>query len=330
MPLTSKGSYIGVMEMFIAHWHEANLEIGPPLGVLILPDGYAVANLDADRAAIQASLMEVIGAENHRQVAVEDYSMRKEALNRRIAQFNRMVRALLEGTSYPSSLTKVPAILKKANKFLDPHVKARTLWGHINADPDISLTLTLPDGYALADYSADIQACQDRVGEAEMEREDERIARDRRDLLLKAALERLKSYRLMVLANFPSGHPMVTSLPKLSRHSVATPKPVILTGISIPETGIIDLSWTQSPARKLDHISIRTAPGPVYLKKNESVIGRADKAATSLSLNRAQFPPGEVILIRAYVVLTTGNEKGSNTIELMVEKLNGASDESYQ
>ena len=77
-----------------------------------------------------------------------------------------------------------------------------------------------------------------------------------------------------------------------------------------------DLQWSASPNPDLDHYSIRTAPGPTYKAADESVVDDVPSNQTDFSTNAGLLAPGATALFRVYVVLTTANEKGSNTVSV--------------
>jgi hypothetical protein len=83
------------------------------------------------------------------------------------------------------------------------------------------------------------------------------------------------------------------------------------------ETQRADLSWTASDNKKLDHYSIRMSPGPTYNTEAETAIDKVARTETTFSTNAGLAAPGATALYRVYVVLTTANERGSNTVSVM-------------
>ena len=65
--------------------------------------------------------------------------------------------------------------------------------------------------------------------------------------------------------------------------------------------------------RHLLHYSARTSPCPKYRAADESVVAEVDKTLTHCTTDEGLVAPGATALFRVYVVLTTANEKGSNT-----------------
>jgi hypothetical protein len=77
-----------------------------------------------------------------------------------------------------------------------------------------------------------------------------------------------------------------------------------------------DLTCTPSTNAHLDHYSARTAPGPTYRAADESVVAEVDKTETTYATDEGLVAPGAKALFKIYVVLTTANEKGSNTVSV--------------
>lgn len=61
---------------------------------------------------------------------------------------------------------------------------------------------------------------------------------------------------------------------------------------------------------------VRTAPGPTNRAADKSVVAEVPKTQTTHSTNQGLLAAGATALFRVYVVLTTANEKGSNTVSI--------------
>ena len=73
--------------------------------------------------------------------------------------------------------------------------------------------------------------------------------------------------------------------------------------------------WSESTDANLLHYEIRFCAGPNYSAENESVIGTVLPADPREFLSDAGLTnPGSTASFKVYVVTTTGNEKGSNTV----------------
>ena len=67
---------------------------------------------------------------------------------------------------------------------------------------------------------------------------------------------------------------------------------------------------------RADHYSVRTAAGPSYHAADESVVAEVPAGTTAYSTNEGLSASGATALFRIYVVPTTANEKGSNTVSV--------------
>ncbi len=77
------------------------------------------------------------------------------------------------------------------------------------------------------------------------------------------------------------------------------------------------ISFTASDNPNLPHDEIRFCAGPNYSSDNESVIGSVQPSELREFLtNSGLTTPGSIASFKVYVVLTTGNEKGSNTVTI--------------
>jgi len=77
------------------------------------------------------------------------------------------------------------------------------------------------------------------------------------------------------------------------------------------------LTWSASSDPNLQEYEIRFCAGASYSTETETVVGNVLPAAPRELLTAAGLAaPGNTASFKVYVVLTTGNEKGSNTLTL--------------
>jgi hypothetical protein len=76
------------------------------------------------------------------------------------------------------------------------------------------------------------------------------------------------------------------------------------------------VTWTPRTNPNPDRYSILTAPGPTYRATAESVVGTVAAGTEEFSTNEGLAAPGATALYKVYVVLTTLNERGSNTVSV--------------
>jgi hypothetical protein len=192
------------------------------------------------------------------------------------------------------------------------------LWGRINADTTLGAVFTpplvLPGSFTLANFNTALQNLRDAYLAHTTAVENARAVRSVRDGMLRPCRERLRQYRQVVKARLPAGHPLLATVPALSRPPGATPDPLNVTSRWDAVLGKAVLSWPAPAQAGIAHLSLRTAPGPTYRGSEESVVGDPLPAgALSVATDAGLSAPGSVALFRVYVVLATGNERGSAT-----------------
>ena len=93
--------------------------------------------------------------------------------------------------------------------------------------------------------------------------------------------------------------------------------PVVLPGVWNPGTEVADYSWTQSTEATLLGYEVRISPGPVYDADASSVIATIPGGGLlTFSSDAGLTVPGTTIAVKVFVILTTGNERGSNTLAI--------------
>jgi hypothetical protein len=319
LPLSTIGSYMPTMQEFIVHWTHVNSAVSP--GVFTLAGGYILADFTADRAAIDAVLTDLEDVDNERQGASADRDRLKGERRDRLSQYRFTVLGLLPGTPYSRTLPLLPRFRANQAIFLKAMDDMANGWGRINTDsiPNFTPPLLLSGGYTLADHAADLAELRAAYLASTNAHDNVRQQRSVCHALLGPAKARMLQYRNGVRGILPSGHELLTTIPAVTPPPGATPDPVHASGIWNPLTGEIDLTWTPSANPHLDHYSIRTAPGPTYKAAEESVVATVPKTETSFSTLAGLIFPGATALFRVYVVLTTMNERGSNTVSVTRE-----------
>jgi hypothetical protein len=61
---------------------------------------------------------------------------------------------------------------------------------------------------------------------------------------------------------------------------------------------------------------VRMTPAATYDSNNASVIANQSPGTEQLDTTEGLFSPGDVASFKIYVMLTTGNEAGSNTVTI--------------
>lgn len=324
MPLAGNDSYVPTCDAFLAHWDQA--ETALPGEITFRFRDVASFNrdgLDDLRSDMEAALDQLVVENNNLEFAWGDRDLKRNALHPRFSQFGRGIRFKLKDTPYVRMLPKVPSKNGAPAKINTAAKDVSDLWIRVDADasvPGFTPPLVLPNAYDLATFDTErtaMKAAFEAVGVAESSA---KLQREKRNDLKKTIRAVLVEYRKAVGALFPPDDPIVDSLPKLDPPRGATPDPVNASGMWDEVEQKARLTWTESTDPNLASYSIRYSPGATYSTADEQAIGTVLAGETREFLtDTALGSPGTTAAFRVYVVLTTGNEKGSNTVK--VERL---------
>jgi hypothetical protein len=314
MPISGIGSYAPTMQEFINHWTNVNASLGAT--PLTLRGGYTLANFTTDRTNILNAINTVINADNTAQTTAAAVISARAAMLDRAVQFRKWVQSYLPSTGYAAALPTAPPIKAAESKFLDPLQDILNLWGNINGDAALTgvpLPLTLTGGYALANFTTDLNSIRGAFVTAKNASEQASFVRKQRDLLLPPAEQRMKQYRGVIEARF-AGSAFEASLPALSPPPGSTPDPVFVTGGWIAAASHVELKWEPSTNAKLLHYDVRGCSGTTYKVANEFSIDVVEPGEVQWAGTGGVPYPSAQCVYRVYVVLKTGNERGSNDV----------------
>jgi len=320
MPITTIGSYLTTMDEFIAHWEDVNTELGgAPATDLTLQGGFTRDNLIADRATLQTAITDLEDRENDRQIAASSRDIQRDELRDRLNSFRGMLRGKLPGSPYLAAAPKLPGRSAAETKFLAPLDDMSSLWAKVNADtatPGFTPPLLLAGGYDLATFTTDLADLRTMFATVTTSENDLRVARKQRDATLPQARARMIQYRTLVEATFGETHPLTLSLPSLSPSPGSTPDAVTLSGQWDEMSQMAQLSWTPSNDPDLVEYEVRMTPAATYDSNNASVIGNLTPGFEQFETMEGLANPGDVPSYKVYVLLSTGNEAGSNTVTI--------------
>ena len=216
MPFETPSQYIESVDEFVAHWGQVNAVLGA--SPLILRGGFALAKLQANRAALAAFLTAVQVADNVSQTAAADRDLQKTAMKERFRQYKSAVPGLMGGTATANTLPKMLLMTAEPGKWMRVADNIAGSWATINAAPPPGFTppLRLFAGYDLATFNADVAGLKATFTAVTNAKRGAALARRQRDDLASAMRTRLKEYRLAVAGAFPATHALVETLPALS------------------------------------------------------------------------------------------------------------------
>jgi hypothetical protein len=230
------------------------------------------------------------------------------------------VQGLLPNSIYVRSLPRMPALDANEGNFLKAMVDVQNLWTRINATPPVGFAppLKLPGGYIIANLNTDLAALRTAYTLATTTTQDASTARSTRDTTFAPVYERLVQYRKAVLGVLPSDSPLIATIPALSPSRGSTPEPVSASGVWNAAISKADITHTLSDNPAVDRYELRYSPNNPYKTADEQVIASHGADVTLFQTNVGLVLPGSSANFRVYVVLTTGNEKGSATVKIIL------------
>jgi len=317
MPISGPSSYVPTLNLFIPHWVDVNLALGAA-GPLVLEDGTTIAMLTGYRDQLDGFRASIQGKLNDVQIAGGDVLAKKTALLARIGEFNRKVRGTISKSPYAAALPDVPSITSAEGIFLDPLDDMANLWPKINAAtiPGFTPPLLLPGGYAVATFLTDLPALKTAYATESAAEHEVTLERKLRDFIQDKAKAAMVLYRKAVAGAFAENDPLVLSLPAVTPEPGSTPDAVIASGTFDVTLIMGKITFSASADPNLFQYEIRFCSG-AYSTETEVVIGNLSPTDPREFLTLAGLAAsGDVASFKVYVILTTGNEKGSNTVTI--------------
>ena len=318
MPISGPASYLPTIELFLSHWDEVNTALGAG-GPLMLPGGVERSNLADTRDEMEEARDAVTDNGVDRSLARADLNGKIAALQARMVEFNARIRGDLPVTPIAEALPLAFALGDGEASVRDGLRKIARLWTKVNAitptPPGVTLPLKLSGDYALAAFNTDRDALRDAyraLSDAEVELA---VARGGRNKLQDVIYPLLKEYRQKVLGLAPNFPQLVETLPALTPPEGRTPQAVQAQGAwDVPLTAA-KITWGASVDADLQEYEVRGGPGDDYQGEDETVLGSIPAGgARELVTLFGLGSPGVTCGYKVYVVLTTGNERGSEAL----------------
>ena len=317
MPFSGPSSYLETIDEFIGHWTDVDAAL-PVLTPLTLTGGYVLASLQADRDALAIRITELTQSINFVEGHRTDRDLQKPPMKERMGQLGHFIHGVISASIYTGQIPRQVNIGSNHGKWIDAMDDFEHLWTTIEASPPAGFVppLLLNGPYAIAAFTADVLALKTTFTALVQAEQDEDRERDERDELYLQIRARLVQYRRAVPGQFPSDHPLVTSLPSLSPPPGHTPDAVVLAGVWNQISGLADLSWTASVDPDLLHYQVRRSGATPYSTSTELVVATVPAGTLVHSTLDGLPVDGATMGYKAYVVLTTGNQKGSNAVSI--------------
>jgi hypothetical protein len=354
MPYTGPGSVIGLMDEFLAHWAGVNAAQAPG-GVTAVPENtntvksrndlnmlrgiyFAVQSAPGTAPVLPApapqypSVVALLNMEEQGRAAV---ALGRVQIVEIIGAFNRKVRGSLGHTTFPSGLPGLPAVTDSLKMINDAANDVFDLWTAINALPappptptpaftgPLLIPVSVPGTNSVqmltfAEAFARLTAMRNGSAAMLTAQNGLKVMRPHRDNIWENEIRPLiQAYIKKIQGEYPPEHAFVTSLPRLYPAPGHTPEAVNLTGNYNTATQQGDYAWSASDEPTLDRIEIRQSPGPEYADDAYTVLATFPPGGPlNLSTPTGFEIPGQTSSVKAYVILATGNERGSNTVTL--------------
>ena len=284
----------------------------------MLEDGTTIAIMTGYRDQLDGYRASIQGKQNDVQIAAAFLLAKKTALLARIGEFNRKVRGTIGSSPYAAALSDVPSLTSAEGIFLDPLDDTANLWAKINAAtiPGFTGPLLLPGSYAVAAFIAEVAALRAAYITLSAAEHEVNLERKLRNFVQDKAQPALVLYRKAVAGAFAANDPLVLSLPAVTPDPGSTPDGVIATGTFDVTLVQGKITFGPSTDSNLSHFEIRFCSGP-YSTETEVVIGNLSPTDPREFLTLAGLAAsGDVATFKVYVILTTGNEKGSNSVTI--------------
>lgn len=315
MPINGPSSYPATIDDFLAHWEEANAANGGEIAVPPLGDEREDLvdyrdELLAARAKVQAALNDV-------EMGNATLLQQKEAMLEHLNDFNRRVRGLMPDTAFVNALPEAPQLTRSRGPFVDAMDDVFALWEDINASLDPASPFTLSDGYAVATFQTDLGNLNSTYETDNANERALKLAREERNKIQQKIVPLLVGYRKVIEALFAPDSAIVASLPALYPAPGHTPDAVNAQGIWDEGAQAALITYSESSDSDLLEYQLRRSPVSPYNTTEEVVVAtNPAEAAREFSTVAGLANPGDTALYRVYVILTTGNEKGSETVSV--------------
>lgn len=313
MPIHDNASYISTINEFLPNWADVNTAL-PPTKPLILKTGLTRAGLITLRDGLQTQLDLVQEELNDVEIASEALKQKRQALLARLNEFNGVIDAFYEGTTFQTARPLAPGIGEGEEKFTEPLRDMKSLWAKLNAAPaptGVTLPLELDGEYDLADFTAELQELRDAFEAVAVAEQDLKLERLTRDAQFKVIYEALRLYRLAVPARLPNNEVLLAALPRLTPEPGSTPDAVNASAVFVAPDQF-RVTYGVSEAGDLKEYQLRGNAGGTFKSEDAVVIAtNAKDAPREFVSSFGLTQPGAKVAVAVYVITLTGNQKGS-------------------
>jgi hypothetical protein len=316
MPFSGPGTYIETMDEFIGHWTVVNADQAP--GAMVMPGGYTLANLQTDRDATVTLMDDLESQVNVLEMHRTERDLKEVPLLEDMKQLGAYVRGQFPNTKYAGTIPAVPSLNASQGVWQKAMSDSRDLWTLVNADPPVGFTppLILPNTTTLAQYTTKETSLNATLESYRQTLPLVDHAIFLRDEVYSRVAAELGKYRAAVLSLYGEESPFFLSVPRLYPLPGHTPDPVALTGFWDIDKEWAEFNWTASADPDLQHYVLRRSGSNPYSTATEQHVATINAGILTFTTDEGLLTPGATMRFKLYVVLNTGNERGSNVVEI--------------
>jgi hypothetical protein len=318
MPISGPSSYLPTLDLFLSHWAGANNAVGG--AAVVLEDGTTRDALSTLRDDLETARDVVTDAKADASLARTTLRSLQVTLQARLVEFNARVRGDLPGSRFAAVLPEAfsvgqnEAIVREALRTMSH------LWGKIlqlgsSTPPGVTQPYTLSEGLDRAAFDALRNELRDAYRAESAARVDLGLARRARNDVQDDIYPKLKSYRQKITGLAASYPALVATLPALTPPDGHTPEPVAVEAVWDAPAAKARVTWEESSEPTLARYEVRGDAGEEYETEDEVVLGTVLPGEPRELLTAfALGSPGLTCGYKVYVVLETGNERGSDPV----------------
>ena len=314
MPFTGPSSYLPTTDEFRAHWTNVNAALAPSALTLLGP--YALADLTTHRGELSDAITDLVAGNNVLEGHRQDRDDAKPLIRERMRQLGAAIRGLLAGATQIGHIPELVELSASQGKWIVAMRDHINLWTDVNANPPAGFVgpLLLFGGYTVANFTTDCTALEDSLEGVTLAEQNVDDFLRARDSIYQEIRDRLILYRQAVEGSFPADHALVLSLPRITPLPGHTPDPVVLTAVWNPVTKEAELSWTASADPDIAYYTVRRNGEDPYDSGEEIFVESLLPGILTLNTAEGLGSVGDIMGFKVYVVLNTGNERGSNAV----------------
>jgi hypothetical protein len=316
MPFSGPGTYLETMDEFIGHWTDVNADLNP--GAMTMPGGYTLANLNTDRDACETKMTDLEGVVNTLEMHRSDRDLQELPLIADMKQLANYVRGQFPNTKYIGTIPAMPSLNAGAGVWQKAMRDSGELWDAINVDPPEGFTppLILPNTTTRAQFGT--KSTAHNLTLENFHNTFPRVERAifERDEIYNRVAAELGKYRAAVLSLYGEESPFFLSVPRLYPLPGHTPDPVALTGFWDIDKEWAEFNWSTSADPDLQHYVLRRSGSNPYSTATEQHVATINAGILTFTTDEGLLTPGATMRFKLYVVLNTGNERGSNVVEI--------------